>query len=79
MQLWPGDWVKQMEKNNDAVDMKNRFTVDRGRKRLVHPFKRRELCKCIACVLSEVTYGKKINKIWSERPKSSCRMSPTKI
>ena len=29
-QLWPGDWVKQISKMNEAVGMKNRFTMDGG-------------------------------------------------
>ena len=40
IQLWPGDWVKQMAKMNELVGMKNRSAVDRGGKRLVRPFKR---------------------------------------
>ena len=39
IQLCLGDWVKQMEKTNKAVDMKNHFTMDGGGKRLVRPFK----------------------------------------
>ena len=40
MQLWPGDWVRQMEKINEAVCMNNRFTSNGGGKRSVRPFKR---------------------------------------
>ena len=50
-----------------------------GGKRLVHPLKRQELWKCIGCILLEVTYGKKGQRIWSEIPKDSCRMEPTKL
>ena len=66
IQLWPGDWVRQMEKMNEVVCMKNRFTSNGGGKRLVRPFRRQEFWKCIDCILSEVTYGKKGHKIWSE-------------
>ena len=39
IQLWPVDWVKQTAKMNEAVGTKNNFTMDRGGKRLVRPFK----------------------------------------
>ena len=39
IQYWIGDLVKQMEKMNEAVGMKNCFTMDGGGKRLVPPFK----------------------------------------
>ena len=55
-----------MEKMNEAVGMKNCFTIDGGGKRLVRPFKRQELWKCISCVASEVTYRKKGHKLCSE-------------
>ena len=64
---------------NEAVGMKNHFTMGGGGKRLVLPFKRRELWKCIGCVLSEVTYGKRGHKLWSEIPKASCMMAPNKL
>ena len=47
IQLWPGDWVKQMEKMNEAVGMKNCFTMDEVGKRSVCPFRRQECWKCI--------------------------------
>ena len=47
IQLWPGDWVKQMEKMNEAVGMKNFFTMDEVGKRPVCPFRRQECWKCI--------------------------------
>ena len=40
IQLWPDDWVKQIEKMNEAVGTKNSFTMDGGRRRLVRRFKR---------------------------------------
>ena len=59
IQLWPGDWAKQMSKMNEAVGINNRVTMNGGGKRLVCPFKRKELWKCIGCILSAVTYGNK--------------------
>ena len=59
IQLRPCDWVKYMEKMIEAVVINNRFTMDWGWKRLVSPFKRQKFCKCIGCVISAVTYGKK--------------------
>ena len=41
-QLWPGDWVKQIAKINEAVGMKNRFMMDGEGKLSVRPFKRQE-------------------------------------
>ena len=79
IQLWPGDWVKQMEKMNEVVVIRNRFTINGGGKRLVRPFKRQEFWKCIDCIISTVTYGKKGHKLWSEIPTASFRMAPPKI
>ena len=76
IQLWPGDWVKQMPKMNEAMGMKNRFTMDGGGKWFVCPFERNEFWKCIGCVILAVTYGKKLH---SEIPKPFCRMAPTKL
>ena len=58
--------MKHVAKINAEDFMKNCFTMDGGGKRLVRPFKRKELCECIGCVLSEVNYAKKLHKIWSE-------------
>ena len=68
-----------MEKMNEAVGMKNCFTVDGGGKWLVHPFNRKEFWKLIGCILLSVTYGKKGHKLWREIPKYSGKMAPTKI
>ena len=54
---------------NEAVCMKNRVTFNGGGKRQVKKFTWQEFCKCIGCILSAVTYGKKGRKIWSEVPK----------
>ena len=58
-----------MEKMNEAVCMNNCVTTNWGGKRLVRPFKRQQIWKCIGCILLEVTYRKKGHKIWSEVPK----------
>ena len=50
IQLWPGDWVKLTAKINEAVGMKNHVTPDGGGDRIVRPFKRQELWKCIGCI-----------------------------
>ena len=55
-----------MEKMNEAVCMKNRVTLNGGWKREVKKFTRQEFCKCIGCILSDVTYEKKKRKLWSE-------------
>ena len=41
IQLWPSYWVNQMAKMNEAVGMKNDFTMDGGGKRVVRPFNRK--------------------------------------
>ena len=64
---------------NEAVCMKNRFTSNGGGKRLVRPFKRQELWKCIGCILSAVTYGKKLHKLWSDIPKYFGEMNNLKL
>ena len=51
---------------NEAVSMKNRVTLNGGGKRQVKKFTRQEFCKCIGCILSAFTYGKKGRKLWSE-------------
>ena len=59
IKLWPGDWEKEMGKMNEAVTMKNRVTLNGGGKWQVKKFTRQEFWKCIGCILSAVTYGKK--------------------
>ena len=49
--------------------MKIRVTFNGKGKQQVQKFKRQELYKCIGCLLSAVTYGKKGRKLWSELPK----------
>ena len=44
--------------------------MDGGGKQIVCPFKSQEFWKYIGCLLSEVTFGKKGHKIWSEISKS---------
>ena len=71
--------MKHISKMNEAVGMKNRFTIDGGGKWLVRTFKKKEFLKYIGCFILAVTYGKKGHNIWSEIPKDSCRMAPTKL
>ena len=59
--------------------MNNCVTTNGGGKRLVRPFKRQELWKCIGCILSAVTYGKKLHKLWSEVSKYFCNMETPKL
>ena len=54
------------EKMNKAVREKNRLDKFGWKKQLVRPFRRQELWKCIGCILSEVTFGKKGHKLWGE-------------
>ena len=61
---------------NEAVYKKNRVTLNGGGKRQVKNFKRQEFWKCIGCILSAVTYGKKGRKIWSEVPKGFGKYDP---
>ena len=51
---------------NEAVCMKNCVTFNGGGKRQVKIFTRQEFWKCIGCILSAVTYGKKERNLWSE-------------
>ena len=55
-----------MEKMNEALTMKNRVTLNGGGKLQVKKFTRQEFWKCIGCILSAVTYGKKGRNLWSE-------------
>ena len=71
--------MKQMEKMNEAVGIKNRYMMDGGGKRVFRPFKRQEFWKCIGCILSVFTYGNKGHNLWIDTPKASCRMAPPKI
>ena len=71
--------MKNISKMNDAVGMKNRFTVGGGGKQVVHRFNRQESWICIGCILSTVNYGKKGHKLWSEAPEYSGKMAPTKL
>ena len=79
IQLWPGIGVRRMAKMNEAVCINNRVTTNGVGKHLVRPFKRQELCKCMCCIISSVTYGKKGHKIWSEVPKCFGRYENPKL
>ena len=50
-----------------------------GGERIVRPFRSQELGKCIGCVLSAVTYGKNVHKLWSEIPKYFGKKAPNKL
>ena len=64
---------------NEAVAIKNHYTMNGGGKRLVRPFKKEEFWKCIGCIVSEFTFGNKGHMIWSDILKPSCRMAPPKL
>ena len=51
---------------NEDICMKNRVTLNGEGKRQVIKLTRQEFWKCIGCILSAFTYGKKGSKIWSE-------------
>ena len=53
-----------MKNMNVAVGEKNCLDLSVGKRQLVHPFRRQERWKCIGCILSAVTYGKKRHNIW---------------
>ena len=59
IQLWSVYWVKHMKKMNEAVGTKNHLKMNGEGEKIVCPFRRQEIWKCIGCVLSEVTYRKK--------------------
>ena len=79
IQLWLGDWLRQIAKTNEAVCMKNRFTSNGGGKLLVRPFKRQEFWKCIGCIILAVNYGNKGHNIWSEVPKCFSKYENPKL
>ena len=66
-------------KMNEMVSMNNFILVSGGKKRLVIPFRRKEFCKCIGCIISAFTYGKKGHTLWSKIPKTFGNKPPTKL
>ena len=50
IQLFPGDWVNQMAKLNQAAGTKNPLTMGGGGKRIVCPFRRQDFWKLIGYV-----------------------------
>ena len=48
--------------------MKNSLMMSEVKKWLVRPFRRQEFLKFIGCILLAVTYGNKVQKLWSEVP-----------
>ena len=79
IQLWPGDWARQMEKIKEAVCMKNHLAKNWGGTRLVRPFKRQEIWKCIVFILSAVTYVRTGHKLWIKVPKCFGRYENPKL
>ena len=65
-------------KMNEAVGI-NFFNNRWGREIVSYYFKKKEFWKCIGCVMLTGNYGKKVHKLWSELPKASCMMEPTKL
>ena len=57
IQLWPGDWVNNMEKMNEAVGENNCIYKYRGKQRLVCHFTSHKFFTCIGCIILAVTYG----------------------
>ena len=66
IQLWTGDWFKQMAKTNLAVGENNCLDNYGGKKWLVCSFRSHELWKYIGCIISTVNYGNKGHNIWGE-------------
>ena len=70
-----------MAKMNEMVGMNNYLLISGLKKRLhlVRHFTRKEFCKCIGCILSVITYGKRRHKIWSEIQRTVVKNLPTKL
>ena len=78
-QLCPCNWVKNMEKMNEAVGMNNCLTMSGGNELLVRTSRKQEFWKCIGCILSEVTYGKKVTSFGVIYNFVSGKNPPTKL
>ena len=50
---------------NEAVSMNNCLTMGVRGGRIVFPFIWQEFWKFICCVISALTYGKKLHKLWN--------------
>ena len=73
-------WLGEADgKINEAVGMNNFFTVGGGGKRIFRPFISQQFWKIIGFLLSAVTYGKKVQNLWSELPKHYGDIAPTKL
>ena len=64
---------KQMAKINKSAGEKNCLNNSGGKKQLVRHFTRNKFCKCIWCIILEVTYGIKVNQPWGKLLKISVR------
>ena len=71
--------MNYMAKMNEAVDMKNSFTMDGGGKRVVRPFNKKVFWKRIGRILLAVTYGNKGHKIFREIQEHFFKIAPTKL
>ena len=73
--------MKQMEKKNEIVGMKNHLlmSVVKKRLRLVHHFTRQELWECVGCILLDVTYVIITHKRWSEITRAVGNSITTKL
>ena len=68
-----------MKKMNIAVGEKNCLDNSGDEKQLVFTFRRQEFWKCIGLIISAVTYGKKLHKLWGETQLSVGNKSQTKL
>ena len=62
--MWPGVWVNQMSKMNQAVGEKNYLDKLVGGKCPVHHCTMSKFWKFIGCILLSVTFGVKEHHIW---------------
>ena len=71
--------MNQMETINEPVSMKNRLMMGGGGGYIVYSFRKKYLWGFISFVISEVTYGKKGQRLWVEIPKYFGNKAPTKL
>ena len=55
-----------MSKVNEVIGEKNCIDKLVGRKLLVHNCSKKELWKCIGCIISSVAYRNKRHKLWGK-------------
>ena len=66
IEFFPGDWVDQMSRINEAVIERNKLQKLGGQTRLVRKISNMEFWKFIECIISRVTHAKKVCIIWGE-------------